>query len=376
MGDFDRDGHLDLAVVGSDSNDNGVVSILLGQSDGSFLDARDYAVATNPISVAVGDFNGDGYLDLAVANYGEYPRGIPGNVSVLLGEGDGSFQAAHSFDSGGIGPSFVAVGDFNGDGHLDLAVTNSYYPYMGTVSILRGQGDGTFLAAQDYSVPYAVSVSVGDFSGDGHLDLAVAGGWGVTVLRGNGDGTFQAGRIYVTGYDSGSTALGDFDHDGTLDLAIANGEFGTVSILLGQGDGTFQAAQNYVAGDGLSSVVVGDFNGDRTLDLAVADQFTGTVTILLGQGSRTFLGAQNYAVGGSDAYSVAVGDFNGDGISTWPWLTETRSVFCRGRPTAPSRPPKTTPRASVLDPWQWETSTATAISTSPFQGGVTTVCAW
>jgi hypothetical protein len=216
------------------------VSILLGNGDGTFQPAVNYAVVNEPVSVAVGDFNGDGKRDLAVANYG----GFRGRISILLGNGDGTFQPAvdYAVDS----PTFVAVADFNGDGKRDLAVTN-YDLY--TVSILLGDGHGTFQLAGSYAVGiHPRSVAVGDFNGDGKRDLAVAN-WDysltLSILLGNGDGTFQPAVDYAVGSLPSSVAVGDFDGDRKPDLAVANGS--VVTILLGNGDGTFQSASRDLA---------------------------------------------------------------------------------------------------------------------------------
>jgi hypothetical protein len=262
VGDFNGDGVSDLAVANSGS---GTVSVLLGKGDGTFQAAQDYAVGSNPVSVVVGDFNGDGHLDLAVANF------YDGTVSVLLGNGNGTFQPAQSYGTGDGGyPTSVAVGDFDGDGHLDLALANDY-PGSDRVDVLLGNGNGTFQAARSYGVGYALSVAVGDFNGDGHPDLAVAINRQDTVsmLLGKGDGTFQAARSYGVGVYPQSVAVGDFDGDGHLDLVVANTLSGTVSVLLGNGDGTFHDAQNYATGIYPTSVAVGDFNGDGFPDLAV-----------------------------------------------------------------------------------------------------------
>ena len=276
VGDFNGDGKPDLAVVNSYSNN---VSILLGNGDGTFQIHVDYPTGAQPGSVAIGDFNGDGKLDLAVVN------SYSNNVSVLLGNGNGTFQPAVSYGTGsGTGPAFVAVGDFNRDGKLDLAVANSN---SSNVSVLLGNGDGTFQTAVNYDVGGApTSIAVGDFNHDGKLDLAVAvpvpgPSTYVSVLLGNGDGTFQTAVNYNAPYAPDAVAVGDFNGDGNLDLVVGN-RSSNISVFLGNGDGTFRTAVNYSAGYNPSSVAVGDFNNDGTLDLAVANSGSSTtVTVLL-----------------------------------------------------------------------------------------------
>src|SRR5437667_101518 len=238
------------------------------------LSASSVHAGSNPTSAAVGDFNGDGKLDLAVANAGSK------NVSVLLGNGDGTFKAPVNF--GAPGPQSVAVGDFNGDGKLDLAVTNA------GVSILLGNGDGAFRAPVTYATGNSPSsVAVGDFNRAGKVDLVVAnlvnnsGGAGsMGVLLGNGDGTFQPVANYGLGSNPDSVAIGDFNGDGKLDLAVANsGGYGnpaSMKLLLGNGNGTFQPALEFVGAGSPnpSSLAVGGFIGHGRLDVAVADGST------------------------------------------------------------------------------------------------------
>ncbi|MGD0506355.1 MAG: VCBS repeat-containing protein [Terriglobales bacterium] len=238
----------------------------------SFLEKSAPAAGTSPQSVAVGDFNGDGKPDLVVAN--------ATNVGVLLGNGDGTFQAAVYYGAGS-GPRAVAVGDFNGDGKLDLVVGNVT---SGNVSVLLGKGDGTFQPALNSAADNApYSVVVGDFNGDGKLDVAVANynSGDVSVLLGKGDGTFQPVVNYAVGSIPSSVVVGDFNGDGKLDLAVTNVFDNTVSVLLGNGDGTFQAPVNFDTGAYPWWVAVGDFNGDGKPDLAAANGNGNDVSILL-----------------------------------------------------------------------------------------------
>src|SRR5215510_3491292 len=217
----------------------------------SFLVSGQFGAGPDPVSVAVGDFNGDGIQDLAVANHEAYDG--PDGISVLLGNGDGTFQEAINFGSGGNVASFVAVGDFNGDGVQDLVVANSGDFDSGNISVLLGNGDGTFQAAVNFGAGNnPSSIAVGDFNGDGIQDLTVAHGFfgsnSVSVLLGNGDGTFQEGVNYGTGFAPSFVAVADFNGDGVQDLAVANEGSNNVSVLLGNGDGTFQEAVNFGAG--------------------------------------------------------------------------------------------------------------------------------
>jgi FG-GAP-like repeat/FG-GAP repeat len=273
----------------------------------SFAAAANFSAGVTPISVAVGDFNGDGKQDLALPNNVE----DGGTVSVLLGDGEGHFGTARSSFAGGY-PLSVAVGDFNGDGRQDLAVTNTA---TDDVSILLGDGTGSFSRAPDVfpgSEPY--SVAVGDFNGDGRQDLAVANDLSnnVSVALGDGTGRFGAVVNFGTGTLSTGVALGDFNGDGKQDLAVSNYGTNNVSILSGDGTGRFSPAINFGAGSGPFSVAVGDFNGDSKQDLAVPNGVSNNVSILLGNGNGTFNAAINFAVGSNPLF-VAVGDFNGDG---------------------------------------------------------------
>jgi hypothetical protein len=317
--DFNGDGKLDVVVTNSGSNN---ISILLGNGNGTFQAAINYPSGTNPLSVAVGDFNGDGKLDLVVANHDSK------DVSIFLGKGDGTFQAAVNYPTG-TSPRSVAVGDFNGDGKLDLVVAN------GTgVGILLGNGDGTFQTALDYGAGGNPNfVAVGDFNGDGKLDLAVAnsGSGNVSILLGNGDGTFQSAVDYPAGPNPNSVTAGDFNGDGKLDLAVANDH--GVNVFLGNGDGTFQSFVAYATGIATGSVVVGDFNGDGKLDLAVASSLSAV--ILLGNGDGTFGPGVDYAAG-SMPVSLAVGDFNGDGRLDMAVTGTTVSVLLQPGLTGPN----------------------------------------
>ena len=225
--------------------------------------------------MTVGDFNADGKPDLVSANYGS------NTVSVLLGQGNGTFGPAQNFTVGAQ-PYSMAVGDFNADGKPDLATANVF---SANVSVLLGQGDGTFGAPQNFTVGIGpVSVAVGDFNADGKADLATASfsNNNVSVLLGLGNGTFGAPQNFTVGDGPVSVVVGDINADGKPDLATVNLSSDNVSVLLGQGNGTFGAAQNYLV-IGSFSVAVGDFNADGKTDLASANPISDNVSVLLSQ---------------------------------------------------------------------------------------------
>lgn len=302
MGDFNRDGKLDMAVVNSNQ---GTVSVFLGRGDGTFSAPVTFAVGRYPDAIAVGDFNGDGKLDLVVAN------NASATVSVLQGNGDGTFAPQVTYSVGHI-PTSVAVGDFNGDGKLDLAVANSS---DATVSILLGNGDGTFASQVTYSTGSgAPSIAVGDFNRDGKLDLVAVNPStnSVSVLTGNGDGTFAAPVSYPAGNGVTSVAVGDFNGDGKLDLVTTSTVDNIVGILPGNGDGTFAPPVTYPVGNQPTSVATGDFNDDGKLDLVTTNAKDNTISVLLGNGDGTFASQVTYPVG-NDPAAVAIGDLNDDG---------------------------------------------------------------
>ena len=321
IGDLNGDGKPDLAVANSGS---GTVSVLLNTTlyfpSGVFGAVTSVAVgAAGPVFVVMGDLNGDGKPDLAVANY------FSPTVSILLGTGTGAFSAATNF---GVGENAfsVAMGDLNGDGKPDLAVANSG---SNTVSILLGTGTGAFGAATNIAVGWNPrSVAIGDLNRDGKPDLAVANYYShtVSVLLGTGGGTFSAGPVVSVGSYPHSVAMGDLDGDGKPDLATANTGSYTVSILLGDGTGAFGTVTTVAVGAGPVAVAMGDLNGDGKPDLATANYFSTTVSILLGTGGGTFSAAPAVAVG-PNPYSVAIGDLNGDGKPDLAASTHSLSSF-------------------------------------------------
>jgi hypothetical protein len=385
--DFNGDGHPDLAVAHHNNNPGGV-SVLLGNGDGSFQPFVDHATGATtamPYSVVATDLNGDGHWDLVAAN------NFSGDVAVLLGNGDGTFQANVRYTAG-PSPFGIAAADFDGDGHIDIATANSSV----FATALLGTGTGGFKTASRYQAGGAYpawgvdDIATADVNADGILDLATTDNDGVSVFTGNGDGTFatqpwvsptpfggrhvtpadvnldgyidivatlQNGPVYVLLSNGDGTfldpiaangpaaptwvAVADFDRDGEPDLAVANASDSSVYVLLGNGDGTFGTASTFVTGVGPLSVVAGDFTGDGKLDLVTANEGAnpsgspGSITLLVGTGTGTFgIGQTTALPATAQVKMLSAGDVNADGkldvvvgTSTYDLTRDGANVF-------------------------------------------------
>lgn len=362
VADVNGDGKPDL-IVASQTSDRTVafaastVSVLLGNGDGTFQTGVTYASGGSYLNfVAVADVNHDGKLDILAANgcslIGQGICSVQGAIGVLLGNGDGTFQPAVNYSSGGFGiyNLKVAVVDVNGDGNPDLVTLNGCSspcdpigPPEGSVGVLLGNGDGTFRAPVPYLTGgyFAGSLAAADLNGNGTVDLVVTNYCGdnnigdcttpgpVDVLLGNGDGTFKAAVAYASGgQGTASVAIKDVNGDGKPDLVVANcgsggcGSFwpppagGVVSVLLGNGDGSFNPAMTYGSGS-YYVVAVGDVDGNGEADIVVANwacssSFVGCVSVFLGNGDGAFQAGLSYALG-TDFSAIALADVNGDG---------------------------------------------------------------
>jgi hypothetical protein len=284
--DLTHDGNVDLVVV---NGGNDTLSVLLGNGDGTFQAPMNFATPPDPIALVLGDFNGDGKIDIATADVLDN-QGSCVCVSVLLGNGDGTFQEPPIITPLTVTPYSMAAGYFNADKNLDLAVPQDFGS-SSDVQILLGNGDGTFTVGTSYPVgPSPQAIVAADFNKDHKTDLAVAEaeGMGVAVFLGNGDGTFQ-GAVEYRVYFASDLAVADLNADGNLDIAVASDvnplKAGAAAVLLGNGDGTFQNATYYSVGVFPSAIAIADFNGDRQPDLAVAAQDSSRVYVLLNTGA-------------------------------------------------------------------------------------------
>jgi hypothetical protein len=322
LGDFNGDGKLDVAVTNGGTYD--MVSILPGTGSGTLKAAVPFGTNFGPGGMGVADFDGDGKLDLVTADSGA-PFGVTvGSISVLLSNGKDMFAARTDYSVGGENVtgaySGIAAAALTGNGKPDLIVPITYaYPYE--ISILMNKGNGTFKPFVSYPLPTgAIAVAAGDFNNDHKPDIVVANGNGtgfITVLLNSGTGTFPTYTQYSINGISAGLAVGDFNKDGNLDIVATNGSQSTISVLLGNGTGAFPSFATYPTGSSPYGVTVGDFNGDGWPDIAVANESSGTVSILINKadGTGTFLPKVDYAAAGGGApLTLAAGSFRGNGI--------------------------------------------------------------
>lgn len=309
--DLNKDGHLDMVIANHGAH---TISVLLGNHAGTFSPAPNspYTVSTGPRSVGIEDLNKDGYLDIVVANQNA------NSVSVLLGNAAGTFAPSpNSPYSVGARPHSVAIGDLNKDGYLDVATAN-FDDH--TVSVLFGDPARTFSQSTSYSVgtnPH--SIAVGDLNKDGYLDITTAnhGANSVSVLFGNSAGTFSPApnSTYAICTHPYTVALGDLNEDGYLDIVAAGYSVNSVSILLGS-PGMFSksTSSTHSVGKNPLLVAIADLNKDGYLDIVTANDGDHSVSVLLGNSAGTFFPSTNspYHVG-KRPFFVEIADLNNDG---------------------------------------------------------------
>ena len=321
-GDFNGDGFPDLAVLNQVGNS---ITILLGNGDGTFHAGATLNGGSNPEGIAAADLNSDGALDLVVASEGSR------SLQVYFGNGDGTFQAQPPILLE-FGPNSVAMGDFNNDGLPDVVVSG--FLNGASVEVFLNEGGGNLMPGQIFPAGVQpVAIAVGDFNHDGNLDVAVADAQNqAIVLVGDGDGGFSATHtVTVTGGPI-SIAAADLRRNGKVDLVLGDQLDNMVSVLLGNGDGTFQPEATYAAGQSPVGVAVADFTGSGIPDLAVASTSDSSIRVLLGNGDGTFQPQMTFPTGG-EPWALAIADFNGDGfpdVASSNYVSNTASILRGG----------------------------------------------
>ena len=302
--DLNGDGKLDVVLENSGSN---TISVLMGNGDGTFQPRVDYATGAQPWSMDVGDVNGDGKLDVVTCDL------AGSKASVLINNGDGTFKPKVDYTTGdGSAPECLRLGDVNGDGRLDILTANAG---TNNVGVLLNDGNGTFGSPATFSTAtHPTSIDTGDLNGDGKLDLVTANYTtnNVSVLMGNGDGTFQPAVNYACGSMPETIAVSDLNRDGHPDVVTVNYSPACASILLNNGNGTLAPKVDYATGDGPYSLDVLDLNHDSVPDLVTVNHAASTVSIMFGNGDGTFTPKTDLATG-NGPFWVALGDLTGDG---------------------------------------------------------------
>ena len=299
VADFNGDGFPDIATA---SGNSGVISVLLNGGDGTF-GAPVVTQLPNSISqIAAADLRGNGTEDLVV--------GVYFGVEVLLGNGNGTFAAAVDYQASAYSPTAMVIGTFDANGSPDIVISDAG---GSNVDLFPGNGDGTFGAPIASVSANVTALAAGDFNGDAKLDLVSANSQSGTIsfIRGLGNGSFAAPVNFIAGPQLGQIAAGDLDGDGKLDVAVTSGAF--VSVLMGNGNGTFQAALQYPAGTTPQPLAMADFNRDGVLDVVVLDLANQTVSVLFGDGDGSLEPPTSYLLA-SPAWGLAVGDLDGDSL--------------------------------------------------------------
>ena len=301
--DFNGDGIADIAAT---SATDGTLNIQIANGDGTFRSAGTYALTAGGTGIDTADFNGDGVLDIVASHAGE--------VGVFLGNGDGTFQTVISTTST-LGTAYdIKAGDFDQDGYADIAIVDSNT----RVSVMLGNANGTFGAETTYLTGAdPESISIADFNNDGLLDIVTneTNDGGINIFLGIGDGTFGARASYQSGLSQMEDIYaGDFNNDGNLDI-LSNPKSGSssISVVFGLGDGTFGSAVSTNTGAGVASSSLGDYNGDGKLDISFSSITQDKLFVMLGNGNGTFTTAVSYA-SPVDPNNIVSGDFNNDGV--------------------------------------------------------------
>ncbi len=383
VGDFNGDGKLDLAVVNhgfSDTGDDGGVSILLGNGDGTFQAARNFGAGKQTESIAIADFNSDGRLDIIGVSE------LENVLNVLLGNGDGTFQPRFTVTIDDIDPYYVVAGDFNNDHKWDIALSglgrdlngDGFRDSAGGTTVLLGNGDGTF---QNHGPLLPLSLSAAaDFNQDARLDLVVVTFPGFDVFLGTGDGSFQAPTSATV--EGGAGYAVDFNGDGKLDLVAFLPQHvcglklcdGQIDVLLGNGDGTFSSA--FSQAGPYRTLTVGDFDADGNQDLAVAWDLRDPGHVLRGDGKGNFVDAGTFVVSNTLSLPhLMAADFNSDNLADLVSTADDNTITVQLNATPPDFMFDISPANIPPVPAGGSTTlTLTAVRQAGFGGDITLSC--
>jgi hypothetical protein len=370
-GDFNADGLLDLAVLNAG---DGSVSVLLGKGDGTFEAAMNFSACNNCTRIATGDFNADSKADLALLRPGDATAGDDGDVTIFLSNGDATFLKGQIVRTGN-NPAFVVVQDVDADQKPDLIVSNAT---DGTVAILLGNGDNSFQGPIPYTTGAGPSsILLVDFDQDGLQDLAVHRVFGTDILLANGDGTFRTGLSINTGLFIAIVAWADFNQDGKTDYLATGcnveGKDCSMSVVLGNGNGTFQNGRA-IATLRASSIVIRDYDGDGKLDIVeiqanVAEQFG----VLLGNGDGTFQPVVSSSV--SSALSIGFGeDLNRDKAPDLVTVNSNKTISIFLNTGTDFSLSASNPTPTTLSPGQSASSNVTVTLLNAFDNPVALAC--
>lgn len=304
--DFDMDGNMDLGVVNSASH---TFSILKGLGDGRFADQMVFKTGADPICMTVADFNGDHFPDIAIVNYADQ------TITVYLNTGVGKFRKVSQILKPGKIPINLVAGDFDEDGHYDLAVSMRYHK----VVFMKGKGNGRFGKPKTVAVRgQPTALVVGDYNNDKHQDVAVAlagsGNKGVVILWGDGKGRFIQSNLYHGGGQPLSIANIDANGDGYMDLVTSSNSLHALTMVMNKKDGTFSGLRDFASGEFPKFAAVADFTGDNIPDLAVTNATLDMVSISLGKGDGTFTYPPIYHEVAEYPQGMVIADFNNDGL--------------------------------------------------------------
>jgi hypothetical protein len=297
VGDFDEDGKLDLITVGGAAS--GAISVFVGNGDGTFRLKAHYTTPWTLTAVVAGDYDRDGHADIAITGV---PTGVAGEVSIFIGNGDGTFQTRSDYATQQT-PSAIVVGDLNRDGKSDLIIA---YNFASQLSIYLGNGDGTLQSPVDYQTSnynYTNTVGIADLNADGALDLVTAfDSSHLVIFFGDGDGNFPHKALYHTGGLVLGVAVSDLNADGTADIALVQGGNGRFAIMYGNDDGTFQSYKALLNATNSGKIISADFNGDGNFDLLASSYnpylILGQVTASYDMSAISLLGEGSHQIAG------------------------------------------------------------------------------